>query len=1022
MHSRLSTIVSPPGGRARVAARQASSTAHPQHTGSFSTARSEEAVFARPAARCYVSTVSSGKATWQVEVELLPKVTDAVAAKVEKNLPWLGIAEAISVRTRRLFLVRGALDEAGARDLAARLFCDPVVERFDVFDSTAPRKASPDTVVVFRRAGVMDPAEASIIRGASRLGYELDSVRCGTAYVFRGTTDEALLKKIAVAFLSNPAIEEARQGDLALPEPKPPAARKAVRREISIREADDAALLAISKKGGLSLSLLEMQAIRDHFRQIEREPTDLEIETLAQTWSEHCKHKTMAGAIRFQGQVIDNLLQATIKHATERLARPFCLSVFHDNAGVVAFDDKDALCIKVETHNHPSAIEPYGGAGTGVGGVIRDVLGCGRGARPVANLDVFCVGPLDLPPSRVPKGALHPLRILRGVVAGVRDYGNQMGIPTVDGAIVFDDRYVGNPLVFCGTVGILPRAAITKEVKPGDKIVAIGGRTGRDGIHGATFSSAELHEESDSIDSGAVQIGNAITEKKVADVVIQARDRGLFRAITDCGAGGFSSAVGEMAETCGAKVELEAAPLKYEGLQPAEIWISEAQERMVLAVPPGKLDELLLLCKDEDVEAAVLGEFTDTGRLEVSFAGESHGDLDMTFLHKGLPKIVREASWSPPPAEAGSLDQSLDLETTLLKLLADPDVASKEWVIRQYDHEVRAGTVVKPLVGVRSHGPSDAAVIAPKLGSTRAFALGCGLNPKVGDLDPYAMAEAAIDEAVRNVVSVGGDPDACAILDNFAWGNTNKPDRLGALVLCAYGCRDAALALRTPFVSGKDSLNNEFQTDAGTIAIPHSLLITALAIVPDARQAVTMDLKSPGNRLVLVGGTSAELGGSTLEKSFGRRGSRPPRLNGERARRIFVEMHAAIRAGAVRSCHDLSDGGLLVAAAEMVLAGGVGARIDLRRVPADGAPLTDVEAGFSESLTRFLLEVEPIRLAEIERRFQGLPIRVIGETTADPSLEVIGTRGLSRLKLPAAALDAAWRPPLTKKLEGDPAS
>jgi phosphoribosylformylglycinamidine synthase len=961
-------------------------------------------------------------ATWQIEVEVLPRVPDAVAARVQKNLPWLGIHDVTCARTRRLFLVRGALDERGAHDLATRLFADPVVERFEVFDASEPRPEESDTVVVYRRAGVMDPSEASIIRGAGRLGHALDAVRCGAAYVFRGRTDEALLSKIAVAFLSNPAIEEAVIGRLNLPEPKAPAPRKAARREIALRDADDAALADISRKGGLSLSLLEMQAIQAHFRALDRDPTDLEIETLAQTWSEHCKHKTMAGGIRFQDTVIDNLLQATIKHATERLARPFCLSVFHDNAGVVSFDDQDAVCIKVETHNHPSAIEPYGGAGTGVGGVIRDVLGCGRGARPIANLDVFCVGPLDLPPDRVPKGALHPLRILRGVVSGVRDYGNQMGIPTVNGAILFDQRYVGNPLVFCGTVGLLPKTAITKEVRPGDKIVAIGGRTGRDGIHGATFSSAELHEESESIDSGAVQIGNAITEKKVADVVIRARDRGLFRAITDCGAGGFSSAVGEMGESCGARVELDAAPLKYEGLRPAEIWISEAQERMVLAVPPAKLEELLALCKDEDVEAAVLGEFTDTGRLEVSHAGEKHGDLDMKFLHKGVPKVVREATWSPPPAEPGGLDPGMDLETTLLRLLSDPDVASKEWVIRQYDHEVQAGSVVKPLVGVRSHGPSDAAVIAPKLGSLRGIALGCGLNPKIGDLDPYAMAEAAIDEAVRNVVSVGGDPDACAILDNFAWGNTNKPDRLGALVLCALGCRDTALALKTPFVSGKDSLNNEFQSESGTIAIPHTLLVTALAIVPDVRQAVTMDLKAAGNRLVLVGGTAAELGGSTLEKTFGRRGVRPPRLNGARARRIFVEMHAAMRSGAIRSCHDLSDGGLLVAAAEMVLAGGVGAKIDLRRVPTDGDPLADHEAAFSESLTRFLLEIEPIRLAEIEKRFQSLPWRVIGETTADPSLEVIGTRGLSRLKLPAAALDAAWRPPLARRLEGDRAS
>jgi phosphoribosylformylglycinamidine synthase len=726
----------------------------------------------------------------------------------------------------------------------------------------------------------------------------------------------------------------------------------------------------------------------------------------------------MTGLIRFRDEVIDNLLAATIKDATERLARPFCLSVFHDNAGVVRFDDKDALCIKVETHNHPSAIEPYGGAGTGVGGVIRDVLGCGRGARPVANLDVFCVGPLDLPADRVPKGALHPLRVLRGVVAGVRDYGNQMGIPTVDGAILFDERYLGNPLVFCGTVGLMPQSAVTKEVRPRDRIVAIGGRTGRDGIHGATFSSAELHEESAPMDSGAVQIGNAITEKKVADVVLQARDRGLLRAITDCGAGGFSSAVGEMGEACGARVELAAAPLKYEGLTPAEIWISEAQERMVLAVPPESLDELLALCRGEDVEAAVLGEFTSTGRLEVFHHGTLHGDLDMRFLHHGVPRRVREAVHDEVPVRDVRPDDALEIQKALLQLLGSPDVASREWVIRQYDHEVQSGSVVKPLVGVRAHGPSDAAVVAPKLGSHRGFALGCGLAPRVADVDPHAMAEAAVDEALRNVVSVGGDPAQTAILDNFAWGNTSKPDRLGALVRCAQGCREAALALGTPFVSGKDSLNNEFQTESGTIAIPHTLLVTALAIVPDVRRCVTMDLKAPGNRLVLLGATGPAFGGSSLFKALRTAGGRPPRLDGERARRILGELHAAMRAGLVRSCHDLSDGGLLVAAAEMVIAGGVGARLDLRRVPVEDGPLGDAGVAFSESLTRFLLEVEPGCAAELERRFSGLPAAQVGETTTEATLEVRGARGDPVVRATAEALEAAWRPPLTRALEG----
>ncbi|HYC77384.1 MAG TPA: AIR synthase-related protein, partial [Planctomycetota bacterium] len=594
-----------------------------------------------------------------------------------------------------------------------------------------------------------------------------------------------------------------------------------------------------------------------------------------------------------------------------------------------------------------------------------------------------------------------------------------MGIPTVNGAVCFDERYVGNPLVYAGTVGLIPVDKVHKKVRPGDLVVALGGRTGRDGIHGATFSSLELHEESDRVDAGAVQIGNAITEKKVMDVVLAARDRGLFSAITDCGAGGFSSAVGEMGESTGARVRLERAPLKYEGLSPAEIWISEAQERMVLAVPPERADALSALCRDEDVEMAILGEFTDDGRLEVRHGDVVHADLDMKFLHGGLPRTTLEATWTPPPADPAPPAPREDFTDDLLRVLADPNVASKEWIVRQYDHEVLGGSVVKPLVGARDHGPSDAAVVAPVPGSTRGFALGNGINPRYGDLDPYAMAEAAIDEAVRNVVAVGADPAQVAILDNFSWGACSKPDRLGAMVKCCFGCRDAAVALGTPFVSGKDSLNNEFQVGATTIRIPHTLLVTALGIVPDVRRATTMDLKAPGRRLFVVGGTRDELGGSYRLKLEGRLGARPPRLEGARAKRLFAAMHRAIAGGLVRACHDLSEGGLAVAAAEMVLAGEVGARIDLGRMPVDEPRLDDTARAWSESLTRWLVEVAPSDVARFLQTFEGLPCAEVGETVAEPELVVTGTGGATRIRATAAALERAWRPPLTRLLDGE---
>lgn len=965
---------------------------------------------------------------WQVEVELLPSVPDSLGHRVEKEVAWAGLGGDAAVRTTRLFLLVGDLDRAGAETLARDLLTDPVIETWQLADWERHTGDAPGCVTIFRKPGVMDPAEANILRGAACLGFPLEGVKTAVRYRISGLEPDAL-REVGRRFLANEAIEEVVVGNDRFPADRKAESYGFALIRVPLRGLDDQGLLRVSREGALSLDLEEMRAVRGHFRELGREPTDVELETIAQTWSEHCKHKTFTSPIRYSGPpvgslasgtCIPGLLKATVKDATLRLDRSFCLSVFHDNAGVIAFHGPWALCFKVETHNHPSAIEPYGGAGTGVGGVIRDVLGTGLGARPVANTDVFCVGPLDTPPEEVPRGALHPLRVLRGVVAGVRDYGNQMGIPTVNGAVLCDPRYAGNPLVYCGTVGLLPADKVHKQVRPGDRIVVLGGRTGRDGIHGATFSSVELHEESESLDSGAVQIGDAITEKKVLDVLLQARDRGLFDAVTDCGAGGFSSAVGEMGADCGCRVDLEQAPLKYAGLSYTEIWISEAQERMVLSVPPDKVDELLELCTGEDVEAVVLGSFTDTGRLELYYQGHQVADLSMEFLHRGVPLQERQAHWEPPPGGSAGTPELRDPGEVLLRILAAPNVASKEWIVRQYDHEVQGGSVVKPLVGTRGHGPSDGAVQAPLLGETVGFALGAGMNPHYGDYDPYVMARAAVDEALRNVVAVGGDPDHCALLDNFSWGNCARPGALGGLVRAAYGCRDAALTLGTPFISGKDSLNNEFRVGERTISIPASLLISAIARVPDVRRAVTMDLKRPGSMLYVVGATEAELGGSHLMLLHGLRGDRAPELHAERALETFRALHQAIRKGLLLAVHDLSEGGLAVAAAEMVLAGGVGARIDIDKMPVAGDPLTPVELAFSESLSRFLVEVAPGDAAAVADVFGALPAACVGETREEPRLELMAGGG-TWVDLPADRLEAAWRPPLSRHLEGEEA-
>ena len=788
--------------------------------------------------------------------------------------------------------------------------------------------------------------------------------------------------------------------------------------------------MVLSKQGQLYLSLAEMQTIRQHWIDQDRDPTDIELETVAQTWSEHCSHKTLKGRIHYSDEhgerTFENMLKETIFGATVEIrhrlgADDWCVSVFKDNAGVVKFDENQHVCFKVETHNHPSAIEPYGGANTGIGGVIRDPLGTGLGAKPILNTDVFCFAPPDTPVESLPPGVLHPKLVMKGVVAGVRDYGNRMGIPTVNGAVFFDDRYLGNPLVYCGTAAMIPVDRVEKSVHPGDLIVAIGGRTGRDGIHGATFSSAELTQESETISGGAVQIGNAVVEKMVADVVLQARDRGLYHAITDCGAGGFSSAVGEMGEEIGAVVWLEKCPLKYAGLSYTEIWISEAQERMVLAVPVENWDEFQSLCSAEGVEASAIGQFGNQGRLKLTYHGETVGDVAMAFLHDGRPQVTRQAVYLPPPdapltkIAKSQLTVRDCVESTLQKILSSLNVCSKEWIIRQYDHEVQSGSVVKPLVGVACDGPSDAAVVRPDLTSFRGVVVSNGMNPYFGDFDPYWMAAAAIDEAIRNCVCVGADPARIAILDNFCWGNTERPETLGSLVRAALGCKDAAIALGTPFISGKDSLNNEFSFvdpatgERRTVAIPSSLLISAIGQIADVRQCVTMDLKEAGNIIYLIGVTRDELGGSHYALVNNLAGGSLPHVDLSQSPLIFAAVHRAIQQGLVRSCHDLSEGGLAVAAAEMAFAGGLGIELNLATMSSASKIVDPVILLFAESTTRFLIEIEPGNASAFEKAMLDLPCTRIGTVTTNDRVVVTSSTGEVILNQEGARLKSAWQ-------------
>lgn len=919
-----------------------------------------------------------------------------------------------SFHSLRGFIVAGGSAEEAVR-IAEELLADTVIERTKV-QPLAESVPSDTTLTVMRKPGVMDPVALSAFEAVRAMGHDVESVWTFTRHVFPEGTPKPVMQLLARKIFANDAIEQVVYGPVDLHHLAAGSKYEFVKLTVPIRGMNDAELEELSRKGQLYLNVAEMRTIRDHFDSLGRNPTDIELETLAQTWSEHCSHKTLRGPYEFNGQRSEQgLLKETIMQVTRELNLDWCVSVFKDNAGVIKFDDKWNVCFKVETHNHPSAIEPYGGSNTGIGGCIRDPMGTGLGAKPICNTDVFCVAPPSTKQTDLPEGVLHPERVLRGVVSGVRDYGNRMGIPTVNGAVCFDERYLGNPLVYCGVVGLIPADKSFGTVHPGDLIVAMGGRTGRDGIHGATFSSGELTTESETVSGGAVQIGNAITQKKVADILLQARDQNLFNAVTDCGAGGFSSAVGEMGETTGAKVLLENAPLKYEGLSYTEIWISEAQERMVFAVPPEKWPSFKQLAESEDVEAFVLGTFEPTGNLTLTYNGEVVGELSMDFLHNGRPAVVHKGevpSREPSPFVTGTAAAATSPGQALHRILGSLNVCSKEWIVRQYDHEVQGGSIVKPLTGIKDDGPSDAAVVAPVLGSTRGIAVGCGINPRFGDLDPYWMAASAIDEAVRNVVAVGGDPTKCALLDNFCWGNTERPEVFGSLCEAAFACRDIARVYRTPFISGKDSLYNEFNTGSELIVIPPTLLISAMAIVPDVRRSMTMDLKAPGNALVLVGSTLDEMGGSQFTLMTDASGGSVPKVEAAVAVKLFQAVHRTISLGLARSCHDLSDGGLAVAAAEMAFAGGVGATIRLNKVPTQQAEmLSDDVLLFSESNSRLLLEVPQSSLAAVLDLFNGLPCAVIGETVAEPTFEVKRAERIV-LSESLASLKKSWQSPL----------
>lgn len=984
----------------------------------------------------------------RLEVSFKNDCRDALGESVQRSIAEdLGFS-VDKVRTVDVYTIDAELSAEEVERLRAELFTDPIVQH-----SSAITRLAQDFTWVIEvgfRPGVTDNVGKTAREGIEVvLGRALapdEAVYTSRQYLLSGRLTRDEVERVASDLLANSLIQrweirsiadwaEGYDTDLGIPRVRGAAPAQVEAIPLHLPEAE---LLQLSDRRMLALSLEELQVIRRYYedpgRVAERRglglpewPTDVELEALAQTWSEHCKHKIFNAHISYtdehgQVQEIDSLFKTFIVRATQEIAQrvDWLVSVFHDNAGVIRLDEAWNVSMKVETHNTPSALDPYGGALTGIVGVNRDPFGTGKGCRLLFNTDVLCFAPPDYS-KPLPPRLMHPKRVFRGVHRGVKDGANQSGIPDVNGAILFDERFVGKPLVFCGTGGIMPallngQPAHEKRANPGDLIVMVGGRIGKDGIHGATFSSQELGEESP---VSAVQIGDPITQKKMFDFLIEARDQGLYNAITDNGAGGLSSSVGEMARDCnGCELHLERAPLKYAGLQPWEILLSEAQERMTLAVPPEHLDSFLALAGQRGVEATALGTFTADGRFHILYNGRTVACLAMDFLHNGVPQMRLHAAWQPPMIREPQLPEPVDYTETLCAMLGRLNICSKEAWVRQYDHEVQGMSVVKPFVGCANDGPSDAAVLRPLPESTLGIIVANGICPRYGDLDTYHMVACALDEAIRNIIAVGGRIGRIAGLDNFCWpdplSSATNPDaeyKLAQLVRANQALYDYCRAYDLPCISGKDSMKNDYRVGDIKISIPPTLLFSALGVIDDVTRVVTMDAKRPGDLVYVLGVTRAELGGSEYYALRGHLGSSVPHVDAKAARALYEALSTAIREGLVASCHDCSDGGLGVALAETAFAGGFGMDVDLRHVPGVGG-LRDDSILFSESQSRFVVTVSEEHAALFETVLGGGPYAAIGRVTETSIFSVVGGSGKQIVEAGIERLKAAWQRPL----------
>lgn len=882
-----------------------------------------------------------GDFDWALEIGFLPGVTDNVGHTAEELLKLSGGENDNECFSSRLYIIKGDAAQNDVEELAAHL-SNSLIQRATI--------KSYDQFIKDGGMGAVVPKVSLHNAGAAADKVDLD-------------VTDAELEELGKAGIKNP------DG---------------------------------SRRGPLGLSLHYLRAIKEYFAEEGRQPTDIEIETLAQTWSEHCKHTIFASPI---DDIKDGLYKHYIKRATkeireERGEDDICVSVFSDNAGGIIFDENWLITDKVETHNSPSALDPFGGSITGIVGVNRDCLGFGQGAKPIINRYGFCLADPRktfhyFRDSKKTQPILQPETIMNGVVAGVEAGGNQSGIPTPQGFVYFDDRYVGKPLVFVGTIGLIPREingkpGHIKKANAGDKIVMLGGRVGRDGIHGATFSSVALDEGSPAT---AVQIGDPITQKKFSDAIIkEVRDKGWYSAITDNGAGGLSSSVGEMAEQSGGfHLELEKVPLKYPGMAPWEIWISESQERMTLAVPPENTEKLIAHFAKRGCEATVIGEYTDSGRAVISWQGETIMDMSMDFLHDGNPETPLKTTFTRGGTDEPDLPEPANYSVLLQNILERPNVASKEFIGTQYDHNVQGSAVIGPFQG-KGRVMGDASVTRPVFSSPKGVVLSQGLFPRYSDIDTHAMARAGLDMAVRSAVASGANLFNLALLDNICWCSSDEPERLGQLKRAIHGIYHLAKSYGTPFISGKDSMFNDFKGfdengDPIKVSAPPTLLTSSIGVVEDVVKSISIVPKAVGDLVYVIGETKDECGASEYYDHLGELGDNVPEVHDETNKLIYKCYTKASRERSIASAMAVGYGGLGVTLAKKAIAGQMGLDIDLR----DLGDLRNDKKLFSESTGRIVVTVSPQNKKKFEKTFDRVEhLYHIGHVAYTESLNIEG--------------------------------